>query len=63
MNSPYPTPKERELLNHIHSLGVVSDNQLTRGDIATLLNRGWIHQVWIGNYSLTSAGKDARKGI
>ena len=54
------TPKERELLNFIHSLRVVSENQIGPGDLAALHQHGWVRKVWIGNYALTEAGKRAR---
>lgn len=53
--------KELELLNHIHSLGIVSENQIGPGDLLTLQQRGWVRKVWIGNYALTEAGKRARR--
>ena len=51
-----PDQKELELLNHIHSLGIVSDNQIGPGDLSALLEHGRI-----GNDALTDAGKRARK--
>jgi hypothetical protein len=49
------------LLNHIHSLGVVSDKDMRRSALRTLLRQGWIYPVWIGSYALTEAGKQARR--
>ena len=56
-----PNQKELELLNYIHSLSIVSENQLGRSDVHMLLEHGWIRKVWIGNYVLTDAGKRARR--
>lgn len=39
------------LLDHIHSLGVISENNSRPTDIESLLQRGLIHKVYIGNYS------------
>jgi len=49
------------LLNHIHSLGVVSANNMRPAAIKTLMERGYIKPVWIGNYALTEEGERARK--
>lgn len=54
------TQKEMELLNFIHSLHIVSENQIGPGDLAALHQQGWVRKVWIGNYILTEAGKRAR---
>ena len=56
-----PDQKELELLNHIHTLGIVSDNHIGPKDISLLLQHGWVRKVWIGNYALTEAGKRARR--
>ena len=50
------------LLNHIHSLGVVSANNMRPIAIKRLLELGLIRQVWIGNYTLTEEGQRIRKG-
>jgi hypothetical protein len=52
-----------ELLNHIHSLGVVSaPDQISQAAVKKLLEMGYIRQVWIGSYALTEAGEHARRG-
>lgn len=50
------------LLDHINSLGIVSVPPMRRSEIKTLLERGFIRQVYIGSYALTDAGKRVRKG-
>ena len=55
-----PTPKELDLLNYIHSLRIVSDNEIGASEISTLLQKGWVRKIWIGNYALTDSGKRAR---
>ena len=54
----------QNLLNHIHSLKLVSmPDQISHGDVKRLLDLGYIRQAWINTYALTEAGKRIRKGI
>lgn len=50
-----------DLLEHIASLRIASREQLGGGKVEDLLHAGLIRQVWIGNYTLTEAGHEARK--
>ena len=59
--SAKPADDELRLLNYIHSLCIVGEKPLGHSNISTLLERGWIRKVWIGNYALTEAGKRARR--
>ena len=45
------------LLQHIHSLGIVSRDQIGGGEADDLLRMGLIRKVWIGSYALTEAGR------
>jgi hypothetical protein len=60
-SSNHVTKKELELLHYVHSMGVVSEDLLGHADIHKLLERDWIHKVWIGNYALTETGKRVRR--
>lgn len=52
----------QNLLNHIHSLRVVSaPDQISITDASRLVSLGYLRQVWINNYALTKAGEKARK--
>jgi hypothetical protein len=51
----------KALLDHIHSLGVISENNSRPTDIEQLLKGGLIYRVYIGNYALTEKGKHARR--
>jgi hypothetical protein len=53
-----------ELLNHIHSLHVVSvPDQIGHADVKTLLKLGYIRLTWINAYALTPEGERARKEL
>lgn len=52
-----------QLLEHVHSLRVVSaPDQISLVDANALMDLGYLRQCWINNYSLTPAGERARRG-
>lgn len=57
------TPTQvQQLLEHIHSLHIVSvPDQLALIDANHLIELGYLRPVWINNYTLTAAGQRARR--
>ena len=52
----------QNLLNHVHSLGVIhAPDQVSHAAANKLLEMGYIRQVWIGTFALTEAGERVRR--